>query len=132
MNEPFSSLVLNENQVFGCLKRAAILSFSLTYLLRLIDYSFIHGEIQREAYLRLICKSCNNFVQQKDQILENIFIAPSPSEWTNTLFEETKSFSNIIIRSEDQTFNEELGTPLKVTNRELPDAFFLKYELQAH
>jgi hypothetical protein len=102
MNEPFSSLVLNKNQVFGYLRRAVIFLFSLTYLLHLIDYSFIHREIQREAYLRLICKSCNNFIQQKDQILENIFIAPSSPEWTSILLEETKSFSNIFIRSEDQ------------------------------
>jgi hypothetical protein len=102
LNEQLSSIQSNKLEVLGRLRKVAILSFSLTYLLGLIDYSFGQGKSQREIYLKLICQSWTDFTQKKGQILQDYFKAPSPSEWTDLLLEETRSFSNIFIRPEDQ------------------------------
>jgi hypothetical protein len=81
------------------LRKATILSFSPIYLLPLIYYSNHQEEIQRETYLRLICQSWSDFIQKKCRILQDIF--KSPSEWTELLENETKSFSVIFIQSGD-------------------------------
>jgi hypothetical protein len=52
--------------------------------------------------LRLICKSWNDFIQEKGHVLKDIFESTSPSEWTELLEKETKSFLDIFIQPEDQ------------------------------